>query len=268
MVRRSKVARSRQRSNIFLGSVAFVMVIFVLGASVWWWSQKRTANDPKTLCPLDGPLGHNILLVDKTDPLNLAQKAAFDLLVTDLISHKTPPGYLLSIFVLGDDFVAQTKPLVELCNPGDGKGHNELTENIKQLNRMYKDRFLNRIFEQSTQLLSIAPAKESPILEMFQMVSLNAIQKHQVDGPKTLVILSDLLQNSRQLNMYKGLPNFSQFANTAYAQKTQINFKDVDIQIHYLRNSPDLQGENLSLFWKEYFKAAGSKSFSLVALPG
>ena len=268
MARKSKLARSRQRSNILLGSLALLLVISVLGAAVWWWNQKRNTTDPKTLCPLDGPLGHNILLVDKTDPLNLAQKAAFDLLVTDLVSNKTPPGYLLSIFVLGDDFVAQTKPLVELCNPGDGKGHNELTENIKQLNRQYKDRFLTPIFEQSTQLLSIAPAQESPILEMLQMVSLNSIQKHHVDGPKILIVLSDLLQNSKQLNMYKGTPAFQEFANTGYAHKTQINFQGVDIQIHYLQNSPVLQGDKLFLFWREYFKAAGSKSLDLVALPG
>ena len=185
-----------------------------------------------------------------------------------MVSNKTPPGYLLSIFVLGDDFVTQTMPLVELCNPGDGRGHNELTENIKQLNRQYKDRFLNPIFEQSTQLLSIAPAQESPILEMLQMVSLNSIQKHHVDGPKTLIVLSDLLQNSKQLNMYKALPTFEQFTSTAYAHKTQINFQGVDIQIHYLQNSPNLQVDTLFRFWKEYFKAAGSKTVALEALPG
>jgi len=268
MARKSKLARSRQRINILLGSLALLLVISVLGATAWWWNQKRNTTDPKTLCPIDGPLGHNILLVDKTDPLNLAQKAAFDLLVTDLVSNKTPPGYLLSIFVLGDDFVAQTKPLVELCNPGDGKGRNEITENVKQLNRQYKDRFLSPIFDQSTQLLSIAPAQESPILEMLQMVSLNSIQKHHVDGPKTLVVLSDLLQNSKQLNMYKGMPAFQEFANTSYAHKTQINFQGVDIQIHYLQNSPILQVDKLFLFWREYFKASGSKSLDLVPLPG
>lgn len=268
MARKSKVARSRQRSNIFLGSLALLLVIMVMTATAWWWSQKRNAIDPRTLCPVDGPLGHNILLVDKTDPLNLAQKAAFDLLVTDWVSNKTPPGYLLSIFVLGDDFIAQTKPLVELCNPGDGKGHNELTENIKQLNRQYKDRFLTPIFEQSTQLLSITPAQESPILEMLQMVSLNSIRKYHVDGPKNLILLSDLLQNSRQLNMYKAVPAYEEFANTGYAHKTQINFEGVDIKIHYLQNSPSLQVEKLFRFWADYFKAARAKSMSLEALPG
>lgn len=268
MARRSKGTKSRQRNNILLGSLALLLVICVMGTTAWWWNQKRNTTDPKTLCPSDGPLGHNILLVDKTDPMNLAQKAAFDLLVTDLVTNKTPPGYLLSIFVLGDDFVAQTKPLVELCNPGDSRGHNELTENIKQINRQYKDRFLSPIFDQSTQLLSIAPAQESPILEMLQMVSLNSIQKHRVDGPKTLIVLSDLLQNSKQLNMYRTSPTFEEFSNTSYAQKTKINFQGVDIQIHYLQNSPSLQVDKLFRFWREYFKASGAKSLELVALPG
>ena len=100
MARRSKGTKSRQRNNILLGSLALLLVICVMGTTAWWWNQKRNTTDPKTLCPADGPMGHNILLVDKTDPMNLAQKAAFDLLVTDLVTNKTPPGYLLSIFVL------------------------------------------------------------------------------------------------------------------------------------------------------------------------
>lgn len=268
MVRRSKSSKIRQRNNILNGAFALLLVIASLAAFGWWWNQKRSGIDPNTLCPLQGPSGHNILLVDKTDPFNIAQKAAFDLLVTDLVTNKTPPGYLLSIFVLGDDFPTQVKPLVELCNPGDSKGRDELTENLKQINRQYKDRFLNPIFEQSSQLLSASSAKESPILEMLQMVSLNSIQPRNVSGPKTFIILTDLLQNSKQLNMYKAVATFEQFSNTVYARKTQINFKDVDIQIHYLQNSPSLQVDKLFTFWKEYFKAAGAKSLDIVALPG
>jgi len=268
MARASKSSKMRQRNNILIGTFSLLLVIASLAAFGWWWNQKKSGIDPNTLCPLQGPLGHNILLVDKTDPLNLAQKAAFDLLVTDLVTNKTPPGYLLSIFVLGDDFLTQVKPLVELCNPGDSKGHDELTENLKKINKQYKDRFLTPIFDQSTLLLGASPAQESPILEMLQMVSLNSIQPRNVSGPKTLIILTDLLQNSKQLNMYKAVPTFEQFSNTVYARKTQINFKDVDIQIHYLQNTPSLQVDKLFTFWKEYFKAAGAKSLDMVALPG
>jgi hypothetical protein len=268
MARKSKLARSRQRTHLFLGSMALLLVIGMVSGTAWWWSQKKSGIDPNTLCPSDGPIGHHVLLIDKTDPFNLPQKAAFDLIVTDLVTKQTPPGYLLSIYVLGDDFKSQTKPLVELCNPGDAKGHSEFTENIKQLNRQYKERFLKPVFAQSTELLSVTTAQESPILEMLQMVNLNSLQKHDVDGPKQLIVLSDLLQNSKHLSMYKSMPDFDVFNATAYAQKTKVNFEGVEIKVHLLQNVPQLQKQNLFDFWKKYFSNSGATQFELIALPG
>lgn len=268
MVRKSKSARNRQRMNLFLGSISLLVVIGLISGGVWWWSQKKSGIDPVTLCPISGPLGHNTLLIDKTDPFNLPQKAAFDLVVNDLINNQTPPGFLLSIYVLGDDFKAQTKPLIELCNPGDAKGHSELTENTKQLNRQYKDRFLKPVSEQTTQLLSINTAQESPIFEMIQMVNLNSIQRYNVDGPKQLIVLSDLLQNSKQLSMYKLAPNFETFSSSSYAQKVRSNFQNVTIKVHLLQNAPHLQNQNLFDFWKKYFEKSGASSFEIIPLPG
>jgi hypothetical protein len=268
MARKSRLARQRQRSNLMLGSFAVLVVVAVAIGSAWWWGQKKSGLDAKTLCPTTGPIGHHVLLIDKTDPLNLAQKAAFDLLVKNLVTRDTPRGYLLSIFVLGEDFKAQTTPLVELCNPGDGKGHDELTENIKQLNRQYQNGFIKPIASQTTQLLSATSAQESPILEMLQMVSLNSFQSHQVNGPKTLIVLTDLLQNSKQLNMYKGIPNFADFYVTSYAQRTKIQFDGVDVKVHLLQNSPALQKQNLLDFWQQYFQKAGAQSVEFEPLPG
>jgi hypothetical protein len=268
MARKSKLARNRQRANLLLGSMSLLIVIGLISGAVWWWSQKKAGIDPITLCPNTGPLGHNVLLIDKTDPFNLPQKSAFDLIVTDLVTKQTPPGYLLSIYVLGDDFKAQTKPLVELCNPGDAKGHSEFTENTKQLNRQYKERFLKPVFDQSTALLSVTTAQESPILEMLQMVNLNSIQRHAVDGPKQLIVLSDLLQNSKSLSMYKSVPNFETFNLTDYAQKTRVNFDGVEIKIHLLQNVPQLQKQNLFDFWKKYFVNSKATAFELTPLPG
>lgn len=268
MVKKSKSARNRQRMNLLLGSVSLLVVMGLASGALWWWSQKKSGIDPATLCPISGPLGHNILLIDKTDPFNLPQKASFDLIVNDLVNKQTPPGYLLSIYILGDDFKTQTKPLVELCNPGDAKGHSEFTENTKQLTRQYKERFLKPVAEQTTQLLSINSAQESPILEMIQMVNLNSIQRHNVDGPKQLIVLSDLLQNSKLLSMYKSVPTFEAFNTTSYAQKVKSNFEGVEIKVHLLQNAPNLQKQNLFDFWKKYFESSGATTYELQLLPG
>ena len=268
MVRKSKSARNRQRMNLLLGSVSLLVVMGLASGAFWWWSQKKSGIDPVTLCPLSGPLGHNILLIDKTDPFNLPQKASFDLIVNDLVNKQTPPGYLLSIYILGDDFKTQTKPLVELCNPGDAKGHSELTENTKQLTRQYKERFLKPVAEQTTQLLSINSAQESPILEMIQMVNLNSIQRHNVDGPKQLIVLSDLLQNSKPLSMYREIPAYADFAKTDYAGKTRIGFAGVEVEVWLLQNTTGEKQKRLADFWQRYFLENKAVSFKLEPLPG
>lgn len=269
MARTSRRARSQQRRNLLLGSLALLLVISSVAAAVWWWEHKTNpALDAKNMCPASGPAGHNVLLIDKTDPLNMAQRAALDLYITDLAQKNTPQGFMLSVFMLANDFQANTQALVELCNPGDGTGHSAMTENIKQLNRRYTEQFLNPVFAQTQLLTNIQSAKESPILEMLQMVSLNSIQKYEVDGPKTLVVVSDFLQNSPQLSMYQGTPNFEQFKKSAYATKTKINFKGVDVKLLVLYNTPHLQKAALFDFWKQYFKDAGAQSVQLDLLPG
>lgn len=134
--------------------------------------------------------------------------------------------------------------------------------------RQYKERFLKPVAEQMTQLLSINSAQVSPILEMIQMVNLNSIQRHNVDGPKQLIVLSDLLQNSKLLSMYKSVPTFEAFNATSYAQKVKSNFEGIEIKVHLLQNAPNLQKQNLFEFWKKYFESSGATTYELQLLPG
>jgi hypothetical protein len=268
MARQSRQARQRQRSHWLVASLALLLVMAVVAGTLWWWAHQKPALDANTLCPNDGPLGHQVLLIDTTDPLNDAQKAAFDLILTRLAEKETPPGYLVSVFVLGDQFKTDAKPLVELCNPGDAQGHSQFTENLKQIQRRYRDRFLQPLFAQTAQMLRNEPAKESPILEMLQMVSLNSIAKHDVDGPRRLIVLSDLLQNSKSLSMYREVPGYDDFVKTDYARKTRIGFKGVEVEVWLLQNASGEKQKRLSDFWQRYFMDNGAVTVKLEPLPG
>ena len=268
MVRKSRQARQRQRSHWLAGGIALLVVIAVAAGTLWWWTHQKPPLDADNLCPSQGPLGHHVLLIDTTDPLNDAQKAAFDLILTRLAERDTPPGYLVSVFVLGDHFKTDAKPLIELCNPGDAQGHSQLTENLRQIQRRYRDRFLQPLFAQTAQMLRNESARESPILEMLQMVSLNAIEKRDVSGPRRLIVLSDLLQNSKALSMYRDIPNYDTFAQTDYARKTRIGFQDVEVEIWLLQNASGEKQKRLREFWQRYFLGNGAASFKLEPLPG
>jgi glutathione peroxidase-family protein len=268
MPRKSRQARSRQRSNLLWASLALLVVIAISAGTVWWWSHQKAPLDADSMCPSDGPLGHHVLLVDTTDPLNETQKAAVDLIVRRLVEKETPPGYLLSVFVLGDNFKLDAKPLVELCNPGDAQGHSQLTENLKQIQRRYRDRFIQPLLAQTEQMMRNEPARESPILEMLQMVHLNALAKRDVNGPRQVIVLSDLMQHSKQLSMYRDVPNYDAFAQSDYGHKTRISFKDTDVQIWLIQNANGAKQKVVVDFWQRYFKDNDATSVNLERLPG
>jgi hypothetical protein len=268
MPRKSRQARSRQRSHLLWASLAMLIVIAVSAGTVWWWSHQKPPLDADSMCPSDGPLGHHVLLVDTTDPLNETQKAAVDLIVRRLVERDTPPGYLMSVFVLGDNFKLDAKPLVELCNPGNAQGHSQLTENLKQIQRRYSDRFIQPLMAQTEQMMRNEPARESPILEMLQMVNLNALDKRDVSGPRQLIILSDLMHHNKQLSMYRDVPNYDAFAQSDYGRKTHISFKDTDVQVWLIQNTNGAKQQRVTDFWQRYFKDNGAAHLNIELLPG
>jgi hypothetical protein len=267
MRRKSKLAQQRARYHLVLG-IGFILVIaFVVGGVVWWLGQRPLPLDPTTLCPSKGPLGHQVLLVDRTDPFNQAQKAAFDNFAKDIV-EKLPVGYMLSVFVLGDDFKAETKPLIELCNPGTGEDKSEFTQNTKALRNQYTNGFIQPLDKVTTELLTANSAKESPIIEMLQLVYLNSIQAHKTQGPVELYVLSDLMQFSTALDMYRSTPNFEKYDATYMAKKLWVDLSSVDVHIILLNNNIKNQSPAFIDFWNAYFKRANTKSLEITNLPG
>jgi hypothetical protein len=267
MRRKSKLAQQRARTNVIIGSIFILAVAAVIGAVVWWSAQKPDPLDPQTLCPLKGPLGHQVLLVDRTDPFNEAQKAAFDNMARDLV-EKLPTAHLFSVFVLGEDFKSETKPLIELCNPGTGEDKSNLTENTKALRRQYTKNFIEPLQGITTELLSTASAQQSPILEMLQLVYLNSIQAHKAQGPITLYVLSDLLQYSNAVDMYHGTPDFAKYDATYQAKKLYVDLSGVDVKVVLLNNNIRNQNPSFMEFWQSYFKRANVHSLEISNLPG
>jgi hypothetical protein len=197
-------------------------------------------------------------LVDKTDPLTFIQSQAFTVIFKDLIEKRVPEGYLLSVFVLGDHFQQNATPLVELCNPGAGSGRSELTSNLTKLRKQYENKFIGPLLGQFEQLVAVRSSDISPIFEMLQLVGLNAFRKHDVQGERRLVIVSDMLQNTPEFSMYKGAVDYAAFATTDYAKRTRPELLGVKVELHYLMNKPQIQTRRNLQFWEDFFENAGA----------
>ena len=258
-MRKSRAAKKRHAKNIAIGVAALAIFVAALSGTVYYLSTRGSGVDRDTLCPNSGPTGHIVLLVDKTDPLSFNQKQAFIRIFEDLVDRRVEPGQLISVFVLGEDYRDGAKPLVEICNPGAGEGKSELTANIQKLKAQFRERFREPLVKQADQLVATTAAKNSPILEMLQLVSLNGFRKHAVSGPRKLIIVSDLLHNTPQLSMYRGIPTYDTYASTDYARKMRTELDGVEVEVHELLHSPRLQTRTLIEFWENYFTKSGSR---------
>lgn len=258
-MRRSRAAKKRRARNVAIGIAALAVFCAALAGGVYWFLTRESGLDRQTLCPKSGPTGHVVLLVDKTDPLNFSQKQGFLRLLEELVDRRVEPGQLVSVFVLGEDFREGAKPLVELCNPGSGEGKSELTANVAKLNAQFRNRFREPLLEQADALISTRPAKSSPIFEMLQLVSLNGFRKHAVNGPRRLVVVSDLLHKTPRLSMYQGIPELQSFEASDYGRRMRLELPAVEVEVHHLLNYPKLQTRRLMQFWEGYFSRAGAR---------
>jgi hypothetical protein len=267
-VRKSRAAQRRFAKNVAVGIAAlFVFVSAVAGATYYFFTRPE-GLDRKTLCPNDGAHAHIVLLVDKTDPLNFSQKEAFLRLLEELVDHRVGPGQLISVFVLGEDFREGAQPLVELCNPGSAEGKSVLTANLRKLNAQFRERFREPLLKQADAMISTTAAKNSPLLEMFQLVSINGFRKHAVNGSHRLIVVSDMLHKTSHYSMYQGIAEFDTFAATAYGRKMTAELPGVEVEIHHILHYPKLQTRKQLEFWNAYFARSGARIVTVRPLEG
>ena len=267
-MRRSTAARRRRTRNVAVGIAAIAVFLTAVSGAGWYFVQREPALDRQTLCPAGGARAHTVLLVDKTDPLNFSQKQAFLRLLDELVTQRIAPGELISVFVLGEDIREGAQPLVEVCNPGSGEDKNELTANIARLNDQYRERFREPLLRQADALIATAAGKGSPILEMLQLVSLNGFRKHAVNGPKRLIIVSDMLHKTPQYSMYRGLGQWDELAATDYGRRMRAELPRVEVEIHHVLNYPRLQNRQQIDWWQAYFNRAGARIVAVRPMEG
>jgi hypothetical protein len=267
-MRKSRAWKRRRRHNIAGGILALALFVSALAGAAYAWFNREGALDRATLCPPRGPTGHVVVLVDKTDPLNFTQGAAFQRLYEDLIDHRIAPGQLVSVFAVDEDYRRTAMPVIELCNPGRGEGKSDLTTNTRKLEIRFRERFRERLLEQKEALVSATPGKTSPIFEMLQLVAINSFRKHAVTGPRRLIVVSDMLHNTPGYSMYQSPPDFETFAASDYGRRTGADLNGVEVEVHYVLNAPRLQTRRQLHFWELYFRNSGARIAAVRPLEG
>lgn len=267
-VHKSKAAKKKFRNEVLLLITVLVAVFLVGGLFFWLWDTRDVAPDKVTLCPETGATAHTILLVDNTEPYTFMQRQAFKQSLRELARETMKEGELLSVFVLGDDFQENAEPIFEKCHPGVGEGKSDFNANIARIKKRFEHDFREPIVGLMDKMLKESPSKYSPVYEMLQLVSINGFRRANVDGPKRLIVFSDMLPNTKEFSMFKGIPEYDAFMRSGYGRNTVASLEGVQVIINILVNYPDLQTTKQVNFWEKHLENSGAELLFVNPLRG
>src|SRR5262245_49686655 len=196
---RSSRRRPRHRSSPALGWSGFAGVLLLMlavgsgGALAYFYfsAPERPVLDPQSLCPVDGPRGITVVLVDTSDDLPETTRREVLGELDDMITT-LPPYYRLDIRVL-DIAGVRSRSLFSKCNPGDGAGLSEWTDNPRIARLRWIDDFRKPAAAAVKNSVATAKATRSPIMAAIQDIALEQFSSSaSQNARKSLYVISDM----------------------------------------------------------------------------
>ena len=216
---------------------------------------QRPKLDPVSLCPINGPEGITVVLVDTSDDLpEIAQRQVLGLLddqITGLAAY-----HKLDIRVL-DVVHGRSRSLFSKCNPGDGNGLSEWTDNPRLARMRWIDSFRQPASDAVKHSVVSAQAASSPIMGALQDIAVDEFSSSAArDVEKTLIIVSDMLENTRDYNQYQNLADLSyqRFRQSQAYLKYRTDLHGARVTIEYVQRllPKGIDTVRHIEFWKEW----------------
>jgi len=133
--------------------------------------QTYIATDPNTLCPTDRPPSEVlVLLLDMSDEFSEPQRLK---ITNDLsrLQSEIPRFGLVDVYTIDGSGERVIRPVLQLCNPGNGDDLNRLYQNPGLAKKRWEG-FSQRLNGELGRLISTSGAPTSPIMEAIQATAL------------------------------------------------------------------------------------------------
>jgi hypothetical protein len=280
--RRFSTGRSRFRrrggETLPLKVLAVAIVLLVLAGlgGVFLFVNQRAAAlaslDSDTLCPKAGPVSQFDVLVDRTDPLTEIQGEALKRQILAW-ADAVPKHGAFKVYEVGHaatDGGALLQPVVAVCNPGDGSDQSSLDSNPAMWRQRYQEKFTAPIQDMLERMRLDEEQNQSPIMEGVQAIAVKDFGPDAPKGPKSLMVVSDLLQNENGLSLYKAVPGIDTFWPTPYAASLRVNLTGVHIEVYMLHRlkAAAKQTDALGKFWIDWLERQGAEVDAFKSVPG
>jgi len=241
-----------------------LLLVFLLGAGFAFFikgESRLVPTDSATLCPTRRPPSEIVvILLDVSDQFSEPQRLQIQHHLAR-IRDSIPRFGLVEVYTVDRLGRRVTEHETHLCNPGAGDDLSQIYQNPELARKKWRG-FATKLTGDIDRLISAPRMSTSPIFEAIQATSLRTFGKPEYDGlPKRLVIVSDLMQNlPGGLSMYRALPAFRKFKNTAYFSRVRSDLDGVSVLMFYLIRStaPKQTPEHLE-FWRDYFRFQGAE---------
>lgn len=245
-----------------IGGILLLLLALTSGGALayfYFTAPARPVLDPQTLCPVDGPRGITVVLVDTSD--DLPDTARREILgeLDDLITT-LPPYHKLDIRVL-DIAGAKSRSLFSKCNPGDGAGLSEWTDNPRIARLRWIDDFRKPAGEAVKSSVASSSSKSSPIMAAIQDIAIEQFSSNASQNVrKTLYVISDMIEYTRDYSQYPraGDLSFQRYRQSPAYLKFRTDLHGATVIIRYVtrqsNGQPLLDGVKHMEFWKAWIE--------------
>jgi hypothetical protein len=259
-----------------VGGIALILVAIVCGGLLTYFyfsTPKPPVLDAQTLCPVDGPRGINVVLVDTSDELPDTTRREVQVILDDLIVT-LPPLYKLDIRVL-DIAGGRSRSLFSRCNPGDGAGLSEWTNNPRIARMRWIENFRKPAAEAVKSSVASAKAASSPLMGAIQDVAISQFSSAaNQNAQKSLIVISDMIEYTRDYSQYPkdGDLSFDRYKRSPAYLKYRTDLHGAAATIRYvtrqIKGQPLLNDTKHAEFWVQWMKDSGAVSVEVKRLQG
>jgi hypothetical protein len=251
--------RPLNQSSGYEGTIGIALIVLALAALVAFGyfqltRQKKTDLDRATLCPISGPLGVSVVLVDTSDDLpKTTQQEVLQILDDQIIG--LPAYHKLDIRIL-DIENNKSRSLFSKCNPGDGTGLSEWTDNPNIARERWIESFRKPAREALKGSMGASSAKSSPILGAMQDIAIDQFTPQNVRNvPKSLLVISDMLEHTRDYSQYPsaGDLSYDRYRKSAAYPRYRTDLYGTGVSFYYVqRLTPKIDSARHMQFWRDW----------------
>lgn len=201
------------------------------------------------------------VIFDVSDPLSEPASLAFDSFIARIVDE-VEEGGRLDVYFIKDGASPTGNPSAYFCKPERPFAGGEIL-----FKRKLQVQFVSpalAVLKKGKQ--TSASSKTSPIVESVFNVGLKSFSKitaHKEHWGK-IVVISDLLQNSKLANFYSGIPSYEKFSKRREFIALSQPLEKVGLELVMLSSEShsSLQGRDLFSFWGGY----GAEHFCAVKI--